>query len=634
MLIEKSINGNKSVRFLIKKTSKSDGNAGAKDIVLGRTVSSKVGNAAVTYTYDMLNNVVKEVGANTKTYEYDSKGNVLKTTETTGSGTITTTATYDSLGNMLTSTDGKGNTTEYTYDGLNWLSCVRVPFDNTEKSVKYYIYDNIGNLTSERMYDIAGVNRELTYEYDHRGRVVKATNGFEVTYYSYDNAGNMSEMTRDNYRGEDQTTKYEYDRLNRLVKYTDGMGVSETYVYDDYGNMVSKKDRNGKNTTYTYDALGRVLSESVEGVTNTFAYNSTGNVKSSSKGNVTQSYKYNNLGLVSEEYTSTAGGHTIVRTYDNRGRNTQNVYKKGNSVYKTQKYSYDSMGRMKSISSENDNSVKFNGSYTYDNNSNITKVVKNNCTTTYEYNNANLLTEVNNDGTGSNDTIFTYEYNIDGNVKSVTDINGNKTSYSYDAENGLTREYVNTGGNVTEYRYEYDDLGNRIGMKYIENENEVYNIEYAYDRNSRLLSEKKTEPVNSGMFNVTEYGYDNNGNMLSKVWYEQNTENDYELHINDVSIDDSVGYEIYTYDGLNELTGFYDSRGNESSYTYLPNHYRMSKTANGMTTYHIWDGENIVAESDGSKIIRSYVRGHQLLTDDERRTYMYDGHGNMVQQVN
>ena len=214
-----------------------------------------------------------------------------------------------------------------------------------------------------------------------------------------------------------------------------------------------------------------------------------------------------------------------------------------------------------------------------------------------------------------------------------TDINGNKTSYSYDAENRLTREYVNTGGNVTEYRYEYDDLGNRIGMKYIENENEVYNIEYAYDRNSRLLSEKKTEPVNSGMFNVTEYGYDNNGNMLSKVWYEQNTENDYELHINDVSIDDSVGYEIYTYDGLNELTGFYDSRGNESSYTYLPNHYRMSKTANGMTTYHIWDGENIVAESDGSKIIRSYVRGHQLLTDDERRTYMYDGHGNMVQQV-
>ena len=112
-----------------------------------------------------------------------------------------------------------------------------------------------------------------------------------------------------------------------------------------------------------------------------------------------------------------------------------------------------------------------------------------------------------------------------------------------------------------------------------------------------------------------------------------NTENNYELHINDVSIDDSVGYEIYTYDGLNELTGFYDSRGNESSYTYLPNHYRMSKTANGMTTYHIWDGENIVAESDGSKIIRSYVRGHQLLTDDERRTYMYDGHGNMVQQV-
>ena len=49
-------------------------------------------------------------------------------------------------------------------------------------------------------------------------------------------------------------------------------------------------------------------------------------------------------------------------------------------------------------------------------------------------------------------------------------------------------------------------------------------------------------------------------------------------------------------------------------------------------TQQIWDGDNIVAEANSSNVIlRSYTRGHQLLTDDDRRAYMYDGHGNLVQ---
>ncbi|MDO4302192.1 MAG: RHS repeat-associated core domain-containing protein [Clostridia bacterium] len=92
----------------------------------------------------------------------------------------------------------------------------------------------------------------------------------------------------------------------------------------------------------------------------------------------------------------------------------------------------------------------------------------------------------------------------------------------------------------------------------------------------------------------------------------------------------------------------YDSVGNKSSvtsksdgtsgataaaYSYLPNHYRMSKTVDGVVTQQIWDGNNIVAEANSANaILRSYTRGHQLLTDDDRRAYMYDGHGNLVQQ--
>ncbi|MDO4302190.1 MAG: RHS repeat-associated core domain-containing protein [Clostridia bacterium] len=53
----------------------------------------------------------------------------------------------------------------------------------------------------------------------------------------------------------------------------------------------------------------------------------------------------------------------------------------------------------------------------------------------------------------------------------------------------------------------------------------------------------------------------------------------------------------------------------------------------GVVTQHIWDGDNVVAEANSANaILRSYTRGHQLLTDDDRRAYMYDGHGNLVQQ--
>ena len=58
----------------------------------------------------------------------------------------------------------------------------------------------------------------------------------------------------------------------------------------------------------------------------------------------------------------------------------------------------------------------------------------------------------------------------------------------------------------------------------------------------------------------------------------------------------------------------------------------MSKIVDVVLTQQIWDGDNIVAEANSSNVIlRSYTRGHQLLTDDDRRAYMYDVHGNLVQ---
>lgn len=194
-------------------------------------------------------------------------------------------------------------------------------------------------------------------------------------------------------------------------------------------------------------------------------------------------------------------------------------------------------------------------------------------------------------------------------------------------------------GNILKYtnNYSYNSLGNRTYLEYNENGVDTYRTYYEYDKNNRLLNENKTVYNNQGSaidhYSITEYSYDKNGNQISKAKYNQNVENKFTVSINDINTDDSVGYEVFTYDRLNEIIGYKNSKGTTAAYKYLPNHYRMSKTVDGVLTQQIWDGDNIVAEAnDANAILRSYTWGHQLLTDDDRRAYMYDGHGNIVQQ--
>ena len=188
-------------------------------------------------------------------YECNSQGKVLKsTTEGDHVGTkfkITTSAVYDMLGNMLTSTDGRGNTTEYTYEGLNWLKSVKAPFDNTGKSEVYYEYDNLGNKTRERVKTTAGSYRATEYTYDARNRVTKVKTDATTTEYTYDKAGNITGVKQSAPSGESRSIRYAYNSRNLVTKYTDAMGQSETYTYDSLGQLTrvdSQRKRTGTAT--------------------------------------------------------------------------------------------------------------------------------------------------------------------------------------------------------------------------------------------------------------------------------------------------------------------------------------------------------------------------------------------------
>jgi RHS repeat-associated protein len=129
---------------------------------------------------------------------------------------------------------------------------------------------------------------------------------------------------------------------------------------------------------------------------------------------------------------------------------------------------------------------------------------------------------------------------------------------------------------------------------------------YEYDANNRLRYEYSQD-------GTTEYIYDNNGNQKTKV----------------ASNDSST----YTYDGFNQLIKVEEGKGSYS-YTYNGDGLRTSKAINGEKIVHVWDGQQVVAEINGSgNVTDKYIRGINLIYFDNSSTksyYLFNGHGDVV----
>jgi RHS repeat-associated protein len=165
-------------------------------------------------------------------------------------------------------------------------------------------------------------------------------------------------------------------------------------------------------------------------------------------------------------------------------------------------------------------------------------------------------------------------------------------------------------------------------------------VGYTYDNNNRLTKEISTSA------NIAEeylYGYDPNGNQLTKIKSSTGAS-----ALNGVS---SIGLrllggsmasgsneaEVSTYDGFNRLVQTVN-HGMTANYSYRPDDLRHSKTVNGAKTTHIWDGSNIVMETDGSNQVQNkYLRGNGLIALDNASSksyYFHNGHGDVVQLTN
>jgi len=97
-----------------------------------------------------------------------------------------------------------------------------------------------------------------------------------------------------------------------------------------------------------------------------------------------------------------------------------------------------------------------------------------------------------------------------------------------------------------------------------------------------------------------------------------------------LTIDENGNFEIKIYDAFNRLTST-QTPDNVVEFNYKANGLRYSKTVDGTETIHIWDGQNMVMETDGDGQIKDvYTRGLGLVKSADNGYYLYNAHGDVV----
>jgi len=567
----------------------------------------------------------------TTKYEYNELNKLTKMIDPMGKSE---TYKYDLNGNLIEKTDRNNSITSFTYDGLNRL---------LSRSVK--TTDGLGNALYSYTYSLAGNKSSMS-----GGKEILANPSFTQNnngWGFYTESGVTASRTRDTsvYDSAPAGCKIECTTKGTargsIQLYTSGTGVKVeagkkyklTFRAKSVGGNINPDILLTKATS-PYNLYAPAANVIIGTEWTTYSVNFTSNITDTAarivfalgdrmpNGSIlyidsmsfteeTQ-YVYDDLGRLISEIGD--NGITKEYTYDASNNRKSLVIKQNGNIITNTTYDYDNMNRLWHVYEGG----QLLATYTYDANGNRDELeYTNGNSTEYIYNLANKVTELKNLNGTTELSHFDYTYYLDGNQESKKDVVTNKTStYTYDGLGRLTSEIEAKGSSTTSTTsYTYDDYNNRKTM----NSNVIYiritNVtNYSYDANNRLITETKTT---NGVDEVTSYGYDDNGNQLTKT-------------VNSVNVLSNA------YDGFNQLKSTI-SDNKTSTYTYNSDGLRTSKTVDGIVTNHIWDGQDIVGELNGTgEVTSKYIRGINLIafkdnSDVAIKYYLFNAHGDVVQ---
>jgi RHS repeat-associated protein len=589
------------------------GGSGATNLLLQtKTLTTGAGtsSAATTYAYDNFGNVTSATDPlgheTTTTYSADRRPLLTVSPSADGSGTSLRVATlkhYNALGLVDTESLGTYNPTSQAF------TTQRVSFTN---------YDNQGRKTSEGI-SSGGATAALTqYSYDAANKLeCMAVRMNPAVYGSLPSSACTLGTAGSN--GPDRITRNIYDAAGQLIQVRKAVGTSSpaleqayaTYSYTNHGKQEYVIDANGNRAKFEYDGFDRLKKWIFPSTTrpSSFSPSTAANALSTAGSVNTGDY---------EQYDYDANGN---RTYL-RKRDTSEIY-----------YDYDALNRVifKNLPGTTNGDVY----YGYDNRylqlfARFGSTSGQGITTAYDEF-GRLATSANNVG-GTSRTL-SYLYDVDGNRRRLTFPDSNYVTYEYD---GLDRmSAIKESGSTQIATITYDNLGQRSGLT------GGVTTAYTYDGIGRLasLGHDLSGTGQDVSYSLTSY------NAASQL-LGQTTSNDGYVYPNFTNANSS-----YTANGLNQYTvvgsaGFcYDANANltgDGTYaykydvenrlierhitpggscpvsyagatnvalTYDPNG-RLVQTVGAATTQFLYDGDELVAEYDGSgTLLRRYVHG-------------------------
>ncbi len=602
-----------------------------EDNRLGRI--RKPNGAIIRYTYDANGNrtsITDEENAKTS-FVYDAVGRLCEVTGADGSKMI---YGYDEEGNLIQATDALENTVNLTYDDMGNL----IRETNPVGECRSYTYTPLGQI--ESVTDETGL--VTTYRYGAGGNLIEITHPDKtVERYTYDRNGNIKTYT--DQRG--YTLAYLYDCLDRMISIEGSGGERKSYVYDAVGNVVSMTDSNGNITRYEYSLTGK-LTKVIDPLGNTCEYGydacdrlieirqygefaETADQMDGLNGKLAEFHKE---GWIERQCQRTcyerdlsgniikitdALGQTESYSYDLKGQLLSKLDKEG---YLT-RYGYTPAGDVAQIQYEDGRAVKFgynplrqliqiedwlgitkikndalgrvenvifpdgkNVSYTYGKTGERTSITyPDGRTVYYGYDKNKRLAELK-----TGDAVITYGYDEAGFLSEKNFPNGIKSSYTYDWKGQILElTHQDKEGVLDQYRYEYDLMGNKIGIQKRRRglETESGDYSYGYDALGRLES-------------VTKDG------VLQRSYV-------YDAFSNRIRQNEKGNETAYTYNGINQLIQqidtegekkfLYDKRGNlvqilkngeiKNQYIYgVLNRMELAVNNEGKTARYIYNG--------------------------------------------
>lgn len=388
--------------------------------------------------------------------------------------------------------------------------------------------------------------------------------------------------------GPDRIVRNSYDNGDRIVKVQRGYGTTlqqdyATYTFTPDGKRTSVTDANGNRAEMKYDGFDRQSawyfpSKTTPGSISTtdyesYAYDANGNrVALRKRDGRSIAFQYDALNrLVFKSYPD-GGARSVFYSYDLRGRQTAAKFESQNGDGLMQ--GYDGFGQLV---------------------------------------NASTISA------GTSRTL-TYEYDQDGNRTRVTHPDGIFFAYQYDLLNRPTRILEN--GGVIIAGFSYDSTGDRTGLT-----RESAVSSYTYEGSGRLAT-VSDDLSGTTRDNLTSLAYNPHGQLVSRTRsnaayaftgaiagsrdYVRNGLNQYtSVGVNAYQYDQngnltSDGVKAYSYDLENRLI----TAGSDVSLSWDPLGRLQAVTGAGSRTKFLYDGDELVAEFDGSGgLLRRYVHG-------------------------